>query len=129
NTLGANLLQNFSSSSYHAGVVEVTRHTTNGFGFQASYVFSKVLSDSQDNQQTTWEPLLDLHNAKIEKARVAGIDLTHVFKANFNYDLPFGGGHRLSGNSIINRVIGGWNLAGIFTLQSGSPYSIFDGSR
>lgn len=129
NTLGANLLQNFSSSSYHAGVVEVTRHTTNGFGFQASYVFSKVLSDSQDNQQTNFEPLLDLHNAKIEKARVAGIDLTHVFKANFNYDLPFGEAHTLHGNSIANHVISGWNVAGIFTLQSSSPFSIFDGSR
>lgn len=129
NTLGANMLQNFSSSSYHAGVVEVTRHTTNGLGFQASYVFSKVLSDSQDNQQTNFEPLLDIHNAKIEKARVAGIDLTHVLKANFNYDLPFGEHHRLSGNSLINHVIGGWNVAGIWTLQSGSPFSILDGSR
>ena len=127
NTLGANMLQNFSSSSYNAAVVEVTRHTTRGLGFQASYVFSKTLSDSQNAQQTDFEPLLDMNNAKIEKARVAGVDNTHVFKANMNYDLPFGAHHRWGGNSFVNHVIGNWNVAGIWTLQSGAPFSIFSG--
>ena len=124
NTLGANMLQNYSSSSYHALVLEATRRATNGLGFQANYVFSKVLSDSQNAQQTGFEPLLDMNNPKIEKARVAGMDNTHVFKANFNYDLPFGGHHRLSGNALLNKVIGNWNMASIFTLQSGTPFSI-----
>ncbi|HUK17805.1 MAG TPA: TonB-dependent receptor [Bryobacteraceae bacterium] len=129
NTLGANMLENFSTSSYNALVLEATRRMTNGFGFQANYVFSKVLSDSQNNQQTDFEPLLDMNNAKIEKARVPGMTNTHVFKANFNYDLPFGGHHRLSGNALVNKVIGNWNMAGIFTLQSGSAFSILDGAR
>jgi len=129
NTLGANLLQNYSSSSYNALVIEATRRTARGFGFQANYVFSKVLSDSQNAQQTDFEPLLDMNNPKIEKARVAGMDNTHVFKANFNYDLPFGGQHRLSGNALVNKVIGNWRIAGIWTLQSGTPFSIFDGGR
>lgn len=128
-TLGANLMQNYSSSSYNALVLEVTRRMTNGFGMQANYVFSKVLSDSQNAQQTDFEPLLDMNNPKAEKARIAGMDNTHVFKMNFNYDLPFGGHHRLSGDRVVNKVIGNWNVAGIFTLESGSPFSIFDGAR
>lgn len=129
-TLGANLLQNFSSSSYNALIIEATRRMKNGLGFQANYVFSKVLSDSQNAQQTDFEPLLDLNNAKIEKARVSGMDNTHVFKANFNYMLPMGEHHFLGGsNRLVNRIIGDWNVAGIFTLQSGTPFSIFDGGR
>lgn len=129
-TLGANLLQNFSSSSYNSLAVEATRRMKNGLGFQANYVFSKILSDSQNNQQTNFEPLLDLHNAKIEKARVAGMDNTHVFKANSNYNLPLGEHHFLGGNNkLLNKVIGDWNVAGILTLQSGTPFSILDGSR
>jgi hypothetical protein len=127
NTLGANMLQNYSTSSYHAGIVEVTRHTTNGLGFQANYVFSKVLSDSQNAQQTDFEPLLDMNNPKIEKARVAGMDLTHVFKVNLNYDLPFGANRRFTSHGLVNHVIGNWNVATIFTWQSGSPFSIFSG--
>jgi hypothetical protein len=129
NTLGANMLENFSTSTYNALVLEATRRMTNGFGFQANYVFSKVLSDSQNNQQTDFEPLLDMNNAKIEKARVPGMTNTHVFKANFNYDLPFGDHHRLGGNALVNKVIGNWNVAGIFTLESGSAFSILDGAR
>lgn len=127
NTYGANMLQNFSSSSYNGLILEATRHTTNGLGYQVNYVFSKVLSDSQANQQTNFEPLLDLYNAKIERARVAGMDNTHVFKMNVNYDLPFGGQHRLRGNSLVNKVISNWNVAGIFTAETGSPFSILSG--
>ena len=129
NTLGANMLQNFSTSSYNALVLEATRRMSKGFGFQANYVFSKVLSDSQNAQQTDFEPLLDMNNAKIEKARVAGMDNTHVFKMNANYDLPFGERHRLSGKKFVNKIIDNWNVAGIFTLQSGTPFSILDGGR
>ena len=128
-TLGANMLENFSSSSYNALIIEGSRRMKNGFGFQANYVFSKVLSDSQNAQQTDFEPLLDIHNAKIEKARIAGMDNTHVLKANFNYNLPMGANHHLSGNRIVNKIIGDWNTAGIWTLQSGTPFSIFDGAR
>jgi Carboxypeptidase regulatory-like domain len=124
NTYGANMLQNFSSSSYNALVLEATHHTTNGLGYQANYTFSKVLSDSQANQQTNFEPLLDLNNAKIERARVAGMDITSVFKMNVNYDLPLGGRHRFSRAGLVNKVIGNWNVAGIFTAQSGTPFSI-----
>jgi hypothetical protein len=124
NTLGANMLQNFSSSSYNALVLEATRRTTNGFAFQANYTFSKVLSDSQANQQTNFEPLLDLHNGKIERARVAGMDITHVLKGNFSYNLPLGGQHRLSRAGLVNKVIGNWNVAAIGTLQTGTPFSV-----
>ena len=127
NTLGANLLQNYSGSSYNAGVLEVSKRMSQGFSFQANYVFSKILSDSQGAQGTTFEPLLDMNNPKIEKARVATMDITHVFKANFSYDLPMGKGHRLGGNGLLNKVVGNWNLASLFTMQSGTPFSIFSG--
>ena len=38
-----------------------------------------------------------------------------------------GKGHKLSGNSLVNRVIGDWNAAGIFTLRSGTPFSVLSG--
>jgi hypothetical protein len=127
NTLGANLLQNFSSSTYNALVVEAIKRLSKGLTFQANYVFSKILSDSQGTAGTDFEPLLDMNNAKIEKARVAAMSNTHVFKANFTYTLPMGERHKLSGNRIVNKVIGDWNLGGIFTLESGSPFSILSG--
>jgi len=126
-TLGANLLQNYSSSTYNALVLEAIKRMNNGLSFQANYVFSKNLSDSQGAQGTDFEPLLDMSNPKIEKARVAAMDITDVFKANFSYSLPLGAGHRLRGGSFVNKIIGAWNMAGLFTMQSGTPFSILSG--
>ncbi len=123
NVQGANVLTNFSNSSYHGLQMEASRRFSKGLSLQANYVWSKVLSDSQGNQQTDFEPFLDINNTKIERSRTQGSDLRHVFKANFNYDLPFGDGHKLNVTHL-GRVIGGWKMAGIFTMQTGTPFSI-----
>ena len=123
NVLGANVLTNYSNSSYNGLQVEATHRFSRGLSVQSSYVWSKVLSDSQGNQQTDFEPFLDNNNAKIERSPTQASDLRQVFKANFNYDLPFGPGHRLNARRL-GRVLGGWQAAGIFTAQSGTPFSI-----
>lgn len=123
NVLGANVLTNYSNSSYNGLQVEASRRFNRGLSLQANYVWSKVLSDSQGNQQTDFEPFLDINNAKIERSRTQGSDLRQVFKANFNYDLPFGNGHMLNGHHL-NAILGGWTTAGIFTAQTGTPFSI-----
>lgn len=122
---GGDLLTNFSNSTYNAGLVEIQRRFKNGLNLQASYVYSKVLTDSSGEGQTKFDPLLDNANPKIERSR-ADFDLTHAFKANFFYDLPFGSGERFSfSNGILNRLVGGWTVSSIFTWQSGEPFSIF----
>jgi Carboxypeptidase regulatory-like domain/TonB dependent receptor-like, beta-barrel len=123
NVLGANVLTNFSNSSYNGLQMELSRRFSRGLSLQANYTWSKVLSDSQGNQQTDFEPLLDNNNAKIERSRTQASDLRQVFKANFNYDLPFGQGHKLNERHL-NRVLGGWTTAGIFTAQTGTPFSV-----
>ena len=45
-TLVADLITNFSNSSYHALQVELRRRAASGLQFQANYTFGKVLTDS-----------------------------------------------------------------------------------
>jgi len=121
---GGDLLENFSSSRYNAGVVEIRRRVGNGLNIQASYVFSKTLDDS-DGSQTNFSPLLDNAQPQLERAR-ANFDITHAFKSNFIYELPIGKGHFLApSNAIISRVVSNWTVSSVFTLQSGSPFSFF----
>ena len=50
---------------------------------------------------------------------------THVVNANAIYELPFGQGRRwLNGGRLSDIIFGGWQIASIFTWQSGSPISI-----
>src|SRR5262249_2938123 len=51
-------------------------------------------------------------------------DLTHLFKANFSADLPFGRGKHFTTGRMLDTVVGGWNLSGILTSESGTPFSI-----
>ena len=127
---GMNLMTNYSNSSYNGLQVEANRRFAKGLHFQANYTYSKAMSDASGTNQSNFEPFLDNANAKIEKARVAAFDITHVFKVNSSYELPIGPGHALNFSGPVGeRVLGGWVLSGIFDKQSGQPFSIFNGSR
>ena len=125
NVLGANVLTNYSNSTYNALQADFQRRFAHGLSFQANYVYSRLLGDANGDQQTDFEPFLDNNNAKIERHRPAGFDLTHVFKANSSYELPFGTGKRFkSSNGFANKMLEGWRVAGIFTKQSGTPFGV-----
>jgi Carboxypeptidase regulatory-like domain len=126
----ADLLGNYSSSTYNAGIVEIRRRFRQGLNFQASYAFSKVFTDySADTASGVQRffPYLDNANPGLEKER-ANFDLTHAFKANFLYELPFGKGRAWSpSNRIVSQLVSGWTTSSIFTWQSGAPFSILSG--
>src|SRR5262249_53082205 len=71
-------------------------------------------------------PLLDNDNPGLEKAR-SPYDIRHAFRSNFYYELPFGAGKRWSLHGLPNALAGGWALSGIWTYESGSPYSVLSG--
>ncbi len=124
--LGANSVANGGSSIYNGLQTELRRRTHSGLQYQFSYSFSKVLSNVTGDGQTDFEPLLDNNNPSLEKAR-SPYDVTHVFKANYYYELPYGPGKRWHGNKLMNAVAGGWAISGIWSYSSGEPYSIISG--
>jgi hypothetical protein len=67
------------------------------------------------------------YNLQADKGPSA-IDLPQIFSAAWVYALPFGkGGKMSSGNSVVDAVIGGWNLNGILSLNSGTPFDVGSG--
>ena len=125
NALGADMLNNYSNSTYNSLQVEVRHRATKGLEFQANYSFAKVLSDTAGDQQSRIEQFLDVNNPGIERAR-ANFDLRHSIKGTAIYDLPFGKG-RLVHYRPINKIIEGWSLGGVMSWQSGAPFSILSG--
>lgn len=123
--LGTNLMTNYSRSQYDSLQADYSRRFARGYSFQLNYVFGKVLSDTAGDSQVNFEPFLDINNGKLERARTP-FDLRHSFKSNFTLDLPFGRGKRLLNVSgpIASRMVSGWSISGITTVQSGSPFGI-----
>jgi hypothetical protein len=120
--LGADMLTNYSSSSYNSLQLAMRHRLHIGLSFEANYTFSKVLSDGDGDLQTRFQAFLDFNNPKLERSR-ADFDLNHMIKANGYYELPFGAGHRLNFKPL-NPVIGGWTFGSVMVWQSGAPFSI-----
>jgi hypothetical protein len=56
-------------------------------------------------------------------------DVTHQINTNVVYQLPFGRGKRFGGgvNRLVDAVVGGWTLSGLWRWTSGYPFSISSG--
>ncbi len=104
------------NSSYNALQLTLNRRFSHGLTAMVGYTFSKELDDLGANR--------DNFSDRLEKS-LGTIDHTHVLQASFAYLLPFGTGHNLgSGNAIIRNIVGGWQLSGIVTFNSGAPLSV-----
>ncbi len=121
NALAADMLTNYSSSSYNSLQLSARHRLRSGLSLDANYTFSKVLSDGDGDLQTRFQAFLDFNNPGLERSR-ANFDLNHMIKADGFYELPFGKGKL--GVRRLNRVIGGWILGGTMVWQSGAPFSI-----
>jgi len=68
----------------------------------------------------------DLRNRRLNYAP-SDFDRTHVFQANWVWELPFGRGHRLGRDwgGVLQRLLSGWELAGIGTIESGRPFTVY----
>jgi hypothetical protein len=125
NALAADMLTNYSSSSYNSLQLEARHRTREGLSLEANYTFSKVLSDGDGDLSTRFQAFLDFANPKLERSR-ANFDLNHMIKADGYYEIPIGKGHRLHYGKL-DRAIGGWIFGSIMIWQSGAPFSILSG--
>jgi len=131
NALASRLLTNDASSNYHSLQVELRRRFSGGLMFQADYTFAKGLSDAADaqgNNQSTLENFRTFRDKRLDYKRLSD-DQTHRFVTNALYDLPFGNGRRYMNGipGVLNQVIGGWTLGGIFTWSTRPPFYITSG--
>ena len=122
NTYVADFVGNGSYSTYNALQAELRQRLKRGFDFQLNYTWSKAFTDFEGSQ-ANFSGLLDLAQGNVKEKRRGINDLTHVFKANAGYELPFGSGKRFLNEGMWSKVFGGMKLSGIFVAQSGRPIS------
>ena len=122
---GAYLLRNAEKSWYDSMVIEVRRRMSAGLRLEASYTFSKAMTNayatSSGNDQVNYAGIT-LRNPDLQKT-LAQHNIPWAFKFNATYDMPFGTGRQFFSNSnkVVNGIIGGWSIAPVFRWQSGSP--------
>jgi hypothetical protein len=116
------LTGNFGNATYNSLQVQLVKRFSQGFSFQTSYVWSHDLGSSEGDTSTFTDNFRTLRNEHLDK-RPLSFDYQSVYKANGLYEFPFGKGKRFGGNSntLVDRIIGGWQVGAITLMYSGQP--------
>jgi hypothetical protein len=113
------------NSNYNALQATLRKSSRNGLTYLVSYTRSKSIdlacSGSLGSEGCQ---LQNPYNPQADRS-VSGFDLPNMVSASVVYELPFGRGraHQL-GNSVVSDVLGGWDVNGILSITSGTPYTL-----
>jgi hypothetical protein len=121
---------NIGHSTYHSFQSRIERRFSGSLTFTGSYTFSRLIDDAGavfDSAVLTGPvanfQAADSFNKRLEKDVSTG-NVPHIFSSGAVYELPFGRGraHNLTGWK--DAIAGGWQLAGLVRMQSGSPIAV-----
>jgi outer membrane receptor protein involved in Fe transport len=121
---------NGGESMYHAGQVEVRRRFADNFTFTAAYTWSKFLDNGSEifgntigsNSPAQAIPAIFAPNGLNNERAVSNFDRTHRASFTYVYELPWYREQR----GVLGHVLGGFQIAGVTTFESGVPFNVFN---
>jgi len=104
---------NDGESWYQSAQFSLDKRFSKGWGLQLAYTKSKWL------QATEYLNAADERPTKM----ISDQDVPNRFSMSAFYELPFGKGQPFASNAnrLVNAIIGGWQIQGTYTYQSGFP--------
>ena len=110
-----NILESSGNSSYQSLQARFQQTFHRGLTALASYTWSKSIDDASSFFASAGDANFpqDSRNTRAERA-LSNFDLRHRFSLSYSFDLPFGKG----------RFLGGWQTYGIWTFQTGRPFTV-----
>jgi len=128
--------RSMANANYNAMQVTLRHRMMNGVQFDFNYTFSKSIDLASDAERigpasytsSLNNIIINAWNPNQERG-VSSYDATHQFNANWLVELPFGRGRALGRNSnrLLDAVIGGWQVSGLFRWTSGFPVNVDNG--
>ena len=107
--------------------MKVRKRYSNGLQLLGAYTWSKMIDDvsSVAGFVGAQNPGYTNHYDKRLDRTLSGLDVAHRLVINYQYEFPFGKGKALlNRGGWVNQVLGGWNINGVTTYQSGLPMGI-----
>ena len=110
------------ANSHYSGLdLTVSHRFSKGLTMQSAYTFSKATDDT-----STASVAFDTHfNNQLTGVASRGpsdFDRRQRWITNYDYALPF----FAQRHDFAGRALGGWEFSGVFTLQSGAPFTVVD---
>ena len=117
---------NEGDSNYHSLQVVLRKHFAKGLQFQASYTFSRAMSDvtglGGTTQTTGGNVDSNDPNNRAQQYGPADFNRPQRFVINYYYDFPAYHANR----GLAGRLLSGWAWSGVTTVQSGLPITLTD---
>lgn len=118
---------NNASSTYHSYQMIVEKRYSNGISALFSYTMSKLITDALSiggggNATGLADYRIGAYDRRLEKA-IDQDDISQRLVMSGVVELPFGRGRKFGTDipKVLNGFIGGWQMNGIATVQTGTP--------
>lgn len=111
------------NSTYNALEAKLERRFSSNLTFLAAYTWSHFIDDNPTLLDQNSSAVQNAYNRAGEKGN-SNYDIRHRFVASYAYVLPVGKGqHFLNHGGVWNTFLGGWQLNGILSMQSGRTFT------
>lgn len=114
------------SSNYNAGFITLNKRFSRGLMATVNYTFARSFDQLGANQNSA-STMPNNFNLNAEYGP-SPFDITHIVNSTFRYDLPFGKGRFFNTGNVLDKVVGGWYLSGIYTARSGDALTVNQGA-
>jgi hypothetical protein len=113
------------SSNYNSLQVQLNKRFTRGLAFTSAFTWSKGLGYVAGDDGS----IIFFTTANLRRNYGPNdFDRKLNFEQSFTYELPFGRGHQYLNSGAGAVLLGGWKLAGIISVVSGKPFSVYANS-
>ncbi len=116
-----------NSSTYNGLQTKLEKRFSSGFSMLAAYTWGKSIDERSQASLGFHNGggIRDQRHPDWEKSR-SDFDVAHRFVASYSYQLPFGRGRKFGAGlkGPVNLLIGGWELMGIHSFQTGTPRTV-----
>jgi hypothetical protein len=122
---------NNAISNYNSLQASITKRMTHGLSLSFNYVWSHMLDDADSSGWGSRSGPQDFQNAYSPAANYSNsnFDVRNAFKGYAVYQLPIGRGKQfLNNNTLLDAIVGGWQVSGTLVVSSGNPFSV-DGTQ
>lgn len=109
------------NSRYHALEASVTKRFSKGLQFLAAYTFARAYNDAFNTDASGFGFSGNQNDRRANYGRDVSSNREHRFVFSYVYNLP----SPKRFNAVVDNLLGGWSVAGVTTIQSGLPLSLF----
>ncbi len=123
-TANTDLLGPLGHNKYDSLQATLQRRFSHGLQVNVAYTWSKVIGICCDELSDNPPRVQALQYFGLNRALMP-YDRTHNFNASFVAELPFGRSKRfLNGGGLASAIAGGWQVNGLLSMYSGSPFTV-----